>query len=92
MGGNTSGGNITMIQTVDIGGSGGAADSTEDLYAAGSFGAGVSDGTYGQWVSSSGNANGIQQVTIQSLGTASDPGDVTTNLSGRYFCGGASGT
>ena len=92
MGGTASGGKTNMIQIVDIGGSGGATDSGEDLAAATSFGACVSDGTKGQFVSPASDSNGIQQVTIQSLGTASDPGDVTTNLSGRYFCGGASGT
>ena len=92
MGGTASGGKINMIQTVNIGGSGGATDSGEDLSTATSFGACVSDGTKGQFVSPSGDSNGIQQVTIQSLATATDPGDVTTTLSGRYFCGGASGT
>ena len=92
MGGTASGGKTNMMQIVNIGGSVGATDSEEDLATATSFGACVSDGTKGQFVSPSGDSNGIQQVTIQSLGTASDPGDVTTNLSGRYFCGGASGT
>ena len=93
MGGTASGGKTNMIQIVDIGGSGGAADSGEDLDTATSFGACVSDGIRGQFVSPASDSNGIQQITIQSLASGiTDPGDVTTNLSGRYFGGGASGT
>ena len=89
MGGNNDSGNSDMIQTLTVMVPGSEADSGQDLADAHGHGSSHSDGVHAVATASSGDLDQMQRVTVKSLATAVDIGNLAT--SHGYARGGFSG-